>query len=238
MITLPSWESSRPAPTPKSARAIANMVPFSSTSIVPSSTSDATTSATRPAWATRLGAKPAASRGPGIAASEHRDRHREQALAGVERVEPEDDLQVDGQDEEGPEQDQLLHHQRGQPGAQLPDPQQRAVQQRVAALALAALLPEANPARQPSPARIRNGTTEKPNGVISRSADRQRAARLDQPPLAALEDAEDDEPEPERGDRDADHVELRAGARGAAALGSRRRSSRITATITVSPANT
>ena len=96
----------------------------------------------RPACATRFGREARGELRAGQRRDEHRHRHREQALAGLERVEAEHDLQVDGQDEERAQQDQLLHHQRRQARAQRLDPQQRAVEQRVAALALAPLLPD------------------------------------------------------------------------------------------------
>ena len=72
---------------------------------------------------------------------EHRHRQREQALAGLERVEAQHDLQVHGDDEERAHQDELLPEQRREPGAQLRDPQQRRVEQLVAAEAGATLLP-------------------------------------------------------------------------------------------------
>ena len=62
---------------------------------------------------------------------EHRHRQRQQALAGLERVEPEHDLQVHGDDEERAHQDELLADERREPGAQLRDAQQRRVEQPV-----------------------------------------------------------------------------------------------------------
>ena len=54
---------------PKMESAIAKPASFSSTSIVLNRTIDASRSASSPAWATRLGAIPAASLGPTIAAT-------------------------------------------------------------------------------------------------------------------------------------------------------------------------
>ena len=85
---------------------------------------------------------------------------------------------------------------------------------------------------------MRNGTTENPNGVISVPLIVSAPLRLDQAPRAALEDAEDDEAQPERGERDADDVELRLRVRGRERLQLAAGMSRMTATITTSPANT
>ena len=52
---------------------------------------------------------------------EHRHRQRKQALAGLERVEPQHDLQVHRDDEEGAHQDELLADQRREPRPQLRD---------------------------------------------------------------------------------------------------------------------
>ena len=112
---------------PKMASATAKAVSLSSMSIVPSRTTDASTSAKRPACATRSARIPS----PASARErrdEHRHRHREETLAGLEGVQAENDLEVDRQHEEGPEQDQLLHHQRRQPGPQRDDLEQRAVE--------------------------------------------------------------------------------------------------------------
>ena len=68
MITLPSWDIIRPAPTPNSASESLNPVSFSSTSIVPTRTRAATTIAARPICTTSLGASRAASFGPVSAA--------------------------------------------------------------------------------------------------------------------------------------------------------------------------
>ena len=234
MITLPSWESSRPAPTPKTASAIANPALVRARRRSSPSRSDRRDDERERARPARRasGRSRAASLGPGERRDEHRHRHREQPLAGLERVQAEHDLQVDGQHEERPEQDRAA--------ASAASSGRRAAARSAAASGRAACRGparsrrsshSANAPRQPSPARMRNGTTEKPNGVISVAADRQRAARLDPAPLAALEDPEDDEPEPERRERDADEVELRRGARraarpaaGGARAGSRRRS--------------
>jgi hypothetical protein len=59
---------------------------------------------------------------------EHRHRQREQALAGLERVEAEDDLQVHGDDEERAHQDQLLPEQAREPRAKLRDAKQGRVE--------------------------------------------------------------------------------------------------------------
>ena len=48
------------------------------------------------------------------------------------------------------------------------------------------------------PAATTNGTAESPNGVIASSADLERAGRLEEAPLAALQDAEHHEPKPDR----------------------------------------
>ena len=94
--------------------------------------------AARPICATRLGLNRAASGGH-ERGDEQRHRQREKPLAGFEGIQTEDDLQVDGEDEERPQQDELLRSMTS--GTQLPDPQQRAVEQRVPSLTLASLLP-------------------------------------------------------------------------------------------------
>jgi hypothetical protein len=68
MITLPSCDMSRPAPTPNNASESLNAVSFSSTSIVPARTRPAITIATRPICTTSLGATRAESFGPASAA--------------------------------------------------------------------------------------------------------------------------------------------------------------------------
>ena len=88
---------------------------------------------------------------------EHRHRHRQQPFPGLERVEAEHDLQVDGKDEEGAHQHELLRHQRRQAGAQRRDLQQCAGRAACPGEALAALLPQAEEPEQEE-RRRRSGT--------------------------------------------------------------------------------
>ena len=180
---------------------------------------DAAASASRPTCATRLGASPAASFGPEHRRDEHRHRHREQPLARLERVE--------ARARPGGRPAGRRTCRAGSAAASSASSarragcrilQQRAVEQRVAALRARAAPPTARTRRgSRAPARMKNGTLENPNGVISSPPIVERAARLDPAPLAALED-------PEHGERrgratessDADDVELRP-ARGRAA---------------------
>ena len=69
MITLPSCDISSPAPIPKNTSDTANAVPFSFTSIVPTSTSAAIAIAPRPTWTTVRGPRFAATFGPASAAA-------------------------------------------------------------------------------------------------------------------------------------------------------------------------
>src|SRR3954468_15714606 len=84
-------------------------------------------------------------------------------------------------------------------------------------MALAALLPH----REPGNARDTRGDEERDDGEAERrdlrAADLERAARLDQPPLAALQDPEHGEAEPEGRQQHAYDVQLRpVGGRGGA----------------------
>ena len=119
MITLPSCDSSSPAPTPNSASATANcrLVQLD-VDRRRAGARDATTSASEPGLRDALGREAGGEPRPGMRRDEHRHRHREQPLAGLEGVEAEHHLEVDGQHEERAEQDQLLHHQRRQARAQ------------------------------------------------------------------------------------------------------------------------
>ena len=111
---------------------------------------------------------PAASFGPGHRGDEHRHRHREQPLARLERVEAEDHLEVDGQDEERAEQDELLHQQRGQPGAQRAGCAAAGGRAACRGPGARGAPPTARTRRAGRSRRaITNGTAEKPNGVIS-----------------------------------------------------------------------
>ncbi len=108
MITLPSCDIRSPAPIPKKTSDNAKAVPFRVTSIVPTSTSAAIAIAPRPTWTTARGPNRTATFGPGERSGQHRDRHREEPLPRLERVEAEHDLEVYGQDEERAHHDQLL----------------------------------------------------------------------------------------------------------------------------------
>ena len=72
--------------------------------------------ATKPGLDDALRRSPSGDARPGQRRQQHRRRHRQQLEAGLERVEPEDHLEVDGQHEERPEQDELLHRKGGQTG--------------------------------------------------------------------------------------------------------------------------
>ena len=126
---------------------------------------------------------------------QHRHRHRQQPLAGLECVESEDDLKVDGEDEEGSHQHELLRHQRRQTGAEGLDAEQRAFEQRV--LPSRSRRSSHMPKNQSSktPPTIRNGTTEKPSGVISLPPIVGASMGCTQPQVC-FEDAEDDQAQP------------------------------------------
>ena len=226
---------------PKTARPIAKPVALSSESIVASE--DHRADATRQPSADLRDAPWASAgrptRGPRSAASEHRDRHRQQLEARLEGVEPEHDLEVDRQHEERAHQDQLLRDERGQAGPQRGrSPASSMSSSGSSAARLAPLLPPRRTSRAaPRPPRIRNGTTEKPSGVISRPLIVGAPCGWIQPQVLLWRIAEHDEAEAARGQRRADDVELRR-VHGLGLGCIRFRNSRITATITTSPTNT
>ena len=141
MMTFPSCDASSPAPAPIRASATLKPVSFSVTSSVAEHHERADADPDQPDL--RDDARRAPGRDPRAQQreDEHRHRQREQALAGLERVEPEHDLQVHRDDEERAHQDELLPDQRREPRPQLRDAQQRGVEQRVAAQTGATLLP-------------------------------------------------------------------------------------------------
>ena len=102
----------------------------------------------RPICTTSLGASRAASFGPASAAMSIVTDIGSSRLPGLERVEPEDDLEVDRKDEEGAHQHELLRHQRRQTRAERLDAQQRTVEQRVLTEPLPPLLPQAEEPEQ------------------------------------------------------------------------------------------
>jgi hypothetical protein len=130
MITFPSCEASRPAPAPMRPSATLKPVSLRVRSSVASITSAPMLAATSPICATTRGERRARDPWAQQREREHRPGQREQALAGLERVEPKDDLQVHRDDEERAYQDELLTDQRREPRAKLRDAQQRRVEQR------------------------------------------------------------------------------------------------------------
>ena len=141
---------------------------------------------------------------------QHRKRKREQTFAGLECVESQDHLEVDGDHEERAHQDDLLPDQARQPRAQLLDPQQRRVEQGVAAQADAPLLPDDESPEQRQTAEHQERRGREPQRRDLRSADRRRGAWLDESPDAAAQNREHDQAEPARGEQHADDVEARA----------------------------
>ena len=128
MITLPSCDIIRPAPTPNSASESLNprLVQFNV------DRGDQDESCDHDRGETDLYDEPRRKAGGQLRAGErgdeHRHRHRQQPLTGLEGIETQDDLQVDRKDEERAHQHQLLRHQRGQTRAQRLDAQQRTVE--------------------------------------------------------------------------------------------------------------
>ena len=145
-----------------------------------------------------LRAEPRGKTRPEQRRGEHRHRHREQPLAGFEGVEPKHGLQVHGQHEEGAEKDQLLHHERREARPQRNDPEQGAVEQRVAAGAFASLLPQRESRKEADAGEDQERDDREAERSDLLSADREGAARLYESPLTALEDSVDGEPEPDR----------------------------------------
>ena len=215
MITLPSCEASRPAPAPMSASAI--LKPGVVERHVERREHHDRADADRDEPELRDGARRAPGRDPRAQQreDEHRDRQRQQALAGLERVEAQHDLQVHGDDEERAHQDELLPQQRREPGAQLRD--RAAASCRAAGRGRggrAAAPTRRTPASSARPPSTMNGTGEKPSGVISVPLIVGGVARLDEAPHAAAQDREHDQAQAARRQRHADDVEPRA-ARGA-----------------------
>ena len=190
-----------------------------------------------PSWRPASATGSRASRGPVTAAISIAADIGMSFDAGLEGVEADHDLEIDRQDEEGPEQDQLLDEQGRQPGPKVDDVEQREVEQPVAPGPLSRPSHEPNATRMPRPPRIRNGTTEKPSGSIVRPATTGLSSRQDQAPRAALEDGEDDDRETRRRQDGPDDVEARRPVEPRARLHPPR-NSRMTATITTSPTKT
>ena len=152
---------------------------------------------------------------------QHRHRHRQQAEAGLEGVEPEHDLEVDGQHEERPEQDQLLGAEGRQPGAQVDDPEQRGVEQSVATEPGEALLPGLEDEQEAEPGEDQERHHGEPERRDLATGDDRDHARHDEAPGAALEDGQHDDREAARREGGADDVEarrVRFGGRGLHAL--------------------
>jgi hypothetical protein len=124
---------------------------------------------------------------------------------------PRTTCQVHGQDEERPQQDELLHHQGREARPQLFDPQERAVEQGVAAFALAPLLPHGESGEAGQAGEDEEGNDREAERHYFLAADGQRSERLDPTPLAALQDSEHGEPQPERRQGDTHHVEAGSG---------------------------
>ena len=209
MITLPSCDINRPAPTPNSASESLNPVSFSSTSIVLTRTRAATTIAARPICTTSLGARRADSFGPASAAISIVTDIGSSRLPVSKASRPEDDLEVDGEDEEGAHQHELLRHQRRQTRAERLDAQQRAVEQRVLAEPLPPLLPNAEGPEQEDTADDQERHQREPERSDLLAPDRGSVERQHPAPRAALKDAEDDQAKTHGGEGRADDVELR-----------------------------
>ena len=90
---------------------------------------------------------------------EQRDRQRQQAHAGFDRRQPERDRQEQRHGEEQPGLEEVLEEERGEAAAQDRDPQDRRVDQRLAAARDAAVLPGEEAARAP---RRRRGSARSP----------------------------------------------------------------------------
>jgi hypothetical protein len=168
---------------------------------------------------------------------EHGHRQREQALAGLERVEAQDDLQVDGDDEERAHEDELLPEQRREPRAQPRDAQQRRIEQLVASQAGTPLFPRGERPQQGQAAEHHERHRREAQRGDLCAVDRRRRARLNEPPHAAAQDREHDETQAARRQRTPTTSSCgRRSGPGARAICPRR--SRIAITTTVSPANT
>ena len=95
---------------------------------------------------------------------EHRERHGQQRDPGFERILSEYYLQVERHQEEDPSEAEEHHGDRAEACAQLRQPEHREVDEGVTAAGGEPRSHAANAAIRTSPAAIRKGTTERPNG--------------------------------------------------------------------------
>ena len=152
---------------------------------------------------------------------QHRHRHRQKPQAGLQGIEPEDDLEVDGEHEERPEQHQLLGTEGRQPGAEVDDPEQRGVEQSVATEPGEALLPGLEDEEESEPGEDQERHHGEPERRDLATGDHRHHTRHDEAPRAALEDGQDDDRQAARREGGADDVEARGvrfGGRGLHAL--------------------
>ena len=167
MITLPSWEASRPAPAPVSASASLKPVSLSVTSSVASITIAPMQTATSPARATARGERRAAIRGPRSAKMSIATDRGRRRLPVSNTSSPSTTCRYTGITKKVPIRTSCWPMSVPRAGAQRPDPQQRGVEQRVLPLRARRCSHEPNAHRSASPPSTMNGTTEKPSGVIS-----------------------------------------------------------------------
>ena len=210
MITLPTWEASSPRPAPSSASPMPKPHPLSCGSRKYSSTTSPSSIAAMPRWTISFGEKRPVSADPpsaktNIAADIGQDRH-----PGLQRVEAQDGLQVQGQHEERGLDDEGLTPLHDEPGAHPRDLEEGEVEQRFVAAVLDRSLAAAehdqdHRADHDQPQRRRQPQRGQRMTVDLRDA----AVGSDPAPLAGAQDAQHDGTQPERGQHGAGGVELR-----------------------------
>ena len=174
-----------------------------------SSTTSPTSMAAMPRWTMSFGENRPVRAEPPRAKTNIADRHGQDRHPGLQRVEAQHRLQVEGQHEEcGLDDERLtpLHH---EPGAHPRDLQEREVEEWFVTLSLTFRSRRPNTTRKSAPIRISHSVGDSPSGVsgwplICGTP----GARRDPAPLAGAQDAEHDGPKAESGQHGAGGVEL------------------------------
>ena len=163
--TLPSWETTRPMPTPSTPIAARNGRVVEIRLDRAQSISVETKTIAEPDADEGRGREAGRQRRPGDRGDEEPDRGGQHPHPGLERVEAVDDLEKERDREEDPHQDQVLREQHPSAAAQRGDLEAAEVDQRVERLRSSRRRSQARkPARTTAPAAITNGVSEKPNG--------------------------------------------------------------------------
>ena len=192
---------------PRTAPSRARTRSLSSTSSVARTATAPAVTATSPSRATAFGERPRGEPRSRQRRDEHRDRHRDQPLAGVEGIQADDDLEIDGQDEERAQQDELLDPERRQAGAEMDDVEKREVEQPIAPVPGHPQFPGREGPQDPESAEDQERHEGEPQRGDHPTVDLGVAGRDDETPGTALEDREHDDRHPGRREGGTDQVE-------------------------------